>query len=122
MHVHPRIETLPPVEHFTYVMLWHICDHEGRLLDNLREIDAFVHHGRSLSCASELERLAELGLIQRYTAATGHRLIQIIDHARWFKISPSKFVRSKYPPPQGYSPPDHEETVHGKRPSTETEQ
>lgn len=107
---HPVIAALPVAAHFTYVMLWHLADHEGRLPDNLRTIDAVVHHHRpNDTCREELQVLATAGAIIRYTAPDGTQLIQIADFGRWFTVGDSKFVASLYPPPPNYTPPEHKE-------------
>lgn len=80
--------------------LWGLADREGRLKEELIKIKGEVLPNDPVDVAAGLERLADVGLITRYTTPTGQRLIAINcwpDHARPYSDEPA----SKLPGPEG---------------------
>ncbi|MGV3709656.1 MAG: hypothetical protein ACO1Q7_12530 [Gemmatimonas sp.] len=86
----PRIRTIKPeywsdeklarmsmLARLTFPALWNMADDAGRLLDNVKQIDAFVFPFSDDTTGSALEELAAAGVIRRGVTVNGQHIIQI---------------------------------------------
>lgn len=99
-------EKLAPLDARTrlvFVGLWCMADDAGRLVDNLKMIDAFIFPATSESSARALAKLADLGRIVRGRSASGQQIIQLVN---WFhqKIDKPNW-HACLPEIEGFSPP-----------------
>ncbi len=91
-----KLAPLPVIDRFVFVALILLADDAGRLLDNVKLLDGQIFSESNDSCGPSLERLAELGIIVRYRAENGQRVIQIrtweqhqrVDHRSKFVLPP----------------------------------
>lgn len=72
-----KLAPLPVIDRLVFLGLISMADDAGRLVDNLKMIDAFIFPYSDDSARDSLETLAKLSRITRYKAANGQRLIQI---------------------------------------------
>ena len=109
----PRIRTIKPEmfqdeklaplaahHRFVFMGLVSMADDAGRLLDNVKFIDAFIFPLTDESSRDSLEILASLSRITRYVSPSGQPLIQIsnwLKHQKVYKPYPSTL-----PPPPGW--------------------
>lgn len=89
----PRIRTIKPeffqdeklapmsvIDRFVFMGLISMADDAGRLLDNVKIIDAFIFPDTDDSARESLMRLSRIARIRRGTTASGQKVIQI---ANW---------------------------------------
>lgn len=101
-----KLAPLAPIHRLVFVGLISQADDGGRLVDQVRLLDGLLFPMTEESCADSLEILAELGLITRYTAPSGQRLIQISGWTKHQKVDrPSKH---QLPPPPCDTPPSRD--------------
>lgn len=73
---------------FLFIALWSMADDFGRLIDNEKQIEAFVfpHEERSRDVREGLARLARLGRIKRGTAENGQHVIEVVNWTKHQKV------------------------------------
>lgn len=84
-----KLAPLSPLDRLVFLGLISMADDAGRLLDNVKVIDAFIFACSDDTSRNSLDTLARLARIVRYTSESGQRLIQIrnwtdhqkVDHA-----------------------------------------
>lgn len=72
-----KLAPLPPIDKWVFVCLVLMSDDAGRVLDNIKQIDAFAFPETEDSASASLRSLTELGIIRRGTAFNGQRVIQV---------------------------------------------
>lgn len=72
-----KLAPLAVIHRFVFKGLWSYADDAGRLVDSVKAIDGFLFPATADTCRESLEVLASLGVIVRYVAQSGQRLIQI---------------------------------------------
>lgn len=75
-------EKLAPLDATTrlvFLGLVGMADDAGRILDNVKIIDAFIFPETEESCRASLDTLATLGRIKRGLTASGQRVIQVVN-------------------------------------------
>lgn len=72
-----KLAPLPVLDRFVFLGLICLADDGGRVLDNLKVIDAFLFPESADTAANSLSKLAALGVIRRGIAANGQRVIEI---------------------------------------------
>src|SRR5690606_3718581 len=95
----PRIRTIKPeffqdeklapmtvIDRFVFLGLISMADDAGRLLDNVKVIDAFIFPCSDDSSATSLRKLHDLSRIVRYTSESGQKLIQIRNWSEHQKV------------------------------------
>jgi hypothetical protein len=102
----PRIRTIKPElwadeklarldikTRLAFLGLISMADDAGRLLDNVKVVDAFIFPLTTDSSADALDILARLGRILRYCSSSGQPLIQIVNWSRHQKVdNPCKYT------------------------------
>src|SRR5262245_30304404 len=81
-----KLAPLPPIDRFVFIGLWSMADDKGRLLDNLKSINATIFPETDDSASSSLQKLEQIGRIIRYRSENGQRVIQIVHFGRHQKI------------------------------------
>lgn len=84
-----KLSPLAPIDRLVFLGLISMADDAGRLLDNVKVIDAFIFPETDDTSRDSLDTLARLARIVRYVAPSGQKLIQIrnwsdhqkVDHA-----------------------------------------
>jgi hypothetical protein len=100
----PRIRTIKPefwtdekmapmnaVERLTFLGLISMADDMGRLLDNVKIIDAFVFPETDETCREALARLSRAGRIERGRTSSGQAVIQIVNWSKHQKVDRPSF-------------------------------
>lgn len=95
----PRIRTIKPefwsdeklgpltaIDRLTFLGLISMADDAGRLLDNVKIIDAFVFPETSETCRESLATLSRLGRIIRGKTSSGQAVIQISNWTKHQKV------------------------------------
>src|SRR5690606_17893428 len=92
-----KLAPLDPLTRLVFLGLISMADDAGRLLDNVKQIDAFIFPETDHSSREALEELRRLGRILRYQLPNGQRVIQITHWQRHQRVEkPGKNV---LPPP-----------------------
>lgn len=81
-----KLAPLPVIDRFVWLGLISMADDCGRLLDNLKVIDAFIFPESADSARESLAKLSGLGRIQRGMTASGQRVIQIVNWEKHQKV------------------------------------
>lgn len=68
-----------PLTRLVYMGLWSIADDMGRMVDSVKQIDAFLFAYTDDTCREALDELAANGRIKRGKTASGQQIIQIIN-------------------------------------------
>lgn len=89
-----KMAPLDVVTRFVFLGLISMADDAGRLLDNVKVIDAFVFPESSESCRESLATLAGIGRIVRGTTQSGQRVIQIANWTRHQRVDKPNFANS----------------------------
>ena len=94
-----KLAPLDPVTRLTFLGLISQADCAGRLVDNVKMIDAFVFPMTQHKTGDALKTLAELGRICRYKTCSGQACIQIVNWKRHQRIdNPGKIILPPAPP------------------------
>lgn len=102
-----KITQLPIVDRFVFIGLISMADDAGRLLDNVKVIDAFVFPTTDDSARDSLARLSRMSRIRRGTTASGQAVIQIVGWERHQRVDHPNMaaalppIETETPPPQG---------------------
>ncbi|MBK6455373.1 MAG: hypothetical protein IPF87_04760 [Gemmatimonadetes bacterium] len=101
-----KLAPLPVLTRFVFLGLISMADDCGRVLDNLKIIDAYIFPETSETSRGSLTDLSAMGRIQRGVTASGQRIIQIVNWTAHQKIEKPNF-RSALPPidPQDVAAP-----------------
>lgn len=75
-----KLGPLPPIDRLVFLGLISLADDCGRLLDNIKQIDAAIFPYTDDSARGSLARLTEMGRIVRGETSSGQRVIQV---ANW---------------------------------------
>lgn len=81
-----KLSGLPPIDRLVFLGLISMADDCGRLLDNLKRIDAFVFPNTDDSAREALARLSRMARIVRGTTSSGQPVIQIANWSRHQKV------------------------------------
>lgn len=81
-----KLAPLPPITRLVFLGLISMADDAGRLIDNLKAIDAFIFPESDDSARDSIAQLVELGRVVRYTSGSGQRLLQLVNWERHQKI------------------------------------
>lgn len=81
-----KLAPLDVVTRFVFLGLIAMADDAGRLLDNVRIVDAFVFPETDESSREALARLSGIGRIRRGTTASGQRIIEIVNWSRHQRV------------------------------------
>lgn len=82
-----KLAPLSPLDRLVFLGLVSLADDAGRLLDNVRVIDANLFPETSDSALEPLRRLSGIGRIRRGVTASGQRILEICNWNRHQKIS-----------------------------------
>lgn len=82
-----KLAPLDPLTRLVFLGLIGMADDCGRVLDNVKAIDAFIFPETNDSAAKALVTLASLGRIARGLTASGQRVIQIVKWEEHQKVS-----------------------------------
>jgi hypothetical protein len=94
-----KLAPLAPIDRLVFIGLISMADDAGRLVDNTKIIDGFLFLETDDSSRISLDRLSDLGRIQRYTSPSGQKLIQITNWSRHQVVdNPSSYT---LPGPRG---------------------
>jgi hypothetical protein len=74
-----KLAPLDPMTRLVFLGLVSMADDAGRVLDNVKIIDAFIFPETEESCRGAVATLAELGRIKRGVTASGQRVIQVVN-------------------------------------------
>lgn len=74
-----KLGPLSPLTRLVFLGLVSLADDAGRLLDNLKTIDAFIFPYTDDSAALAVQELTTLGRIERGVTASGQRVIQLVN-------------------------------------------
>jgi len=77
---------LSPIDRFVFLGLISMADDAGRLLDNVKVIDAFIFPVTNDTCRESLANLSRIARIERGTTASGQPVIQIVGWTRHQKV------------------------------------
>lgn len=81
-----KLAPLDPATRLVFLGLISMADDTGRLLDNLKKIDAFIYPFSEDSAAASLDTLTALGRLRRGWTENGQRVIEIVGFLRHQKI------------------------------------
>lgn len=81
-----KLSPCDPVTRLVFLGLVSLADDAGRLVDNLRLIDAQIFPNTDDSAHEPLMRLSGMGRIRRGKTASGQRIIEIVNWSRHQKI------------------------------------
>jgi hypothetical protein len=122
-----KVAPLPAVDRLVFLGLIGMADDAGRVLDNVKVIDAFIFAFRPESSAKSVSRLAALGRIERGLTASGQSVIQItnwpthqrVDHPNMLAALPP-IVGPKHPIPEAVAKPSRtaRDSIYDLRPTT----
>lgn len=88
-----KLSPLSPTDRLVFLGLISMADDAGRLLDNVKIIDAFIFPETSDTSRDSLDTLASLSRIIRYVAPSGQKLIQARNWSDHQKVDhPNKYV------------------------------
>lgn len=73
-----KLAPLSPIDRLVFLGVISMADDAGRLLDNERQINAFVFPETDDTAGPSLVTLTELGRLRRGTTASGQRVIQVV--------------------------------------------
>ena len=86
-----KLAPLDPLDRLVFLGLISQADCAGRIIDNMKMIDAFIFPRTDHTASPSLETLESLGRICRYRTTNGQDCIQIINWSRHQKIdNPAK--------------------------------
>jgi hypothetical protein len=74
-----KLAPLDPTTRLTFLGLISMADDTGRLVDNVKQIDAFLYPETDDTARQALETLAQLGRIRRGVTDSGQRVIQLVN-------------------------------------------
>jgi hypothetical protein len=74
-----KLAPLDPVTRLVFLGLISLADDAGRLLDNVKTIDAFIFPFTDDTARPALDTLAHMGRIRRGTTASGQPVIQLVN-------------------------------------------
>lgn len=81
-----KLAPCDPMTRLVFLGLIGMADDAGRLLDNLKVIDAFIFPETPDSARAAIEALAAMGRIRRGTTGSGQRVIEIVNWAAHQKV------------------------------------
>lgn len=81
-----KLAPLDPVTRLVFLGLIAMADDAGRVLDNVRVVDAFVFPETDDSAREALATLSRIGRIERGKTASGQKVIQIVNWGRHQKV------------------------------------
>lgn len=113
-----KLAPLDPIHRFVFIGLISMADDGGRMLDNVKIIDAYIFPETEDTCRQSLDVLADLGRIKRGMTASGQRVIQVVNWSHQ-RIDRPNFAGA-LPPIDGDTPqlPVGANTKSAERPST----
>lgn len=82
-----KLAPLPPLDRLVFLGLISLADDAGRVLDNVRVIDAQLFPETPDSSLEPLRRLSGIGRIRRGITSSGQRIVEICNWKRHQKIS-----------------------------------
>lgn len=74
-----KLGPLEPIDRLVFLGLISLADDAGRLMDNVKVVDAFVFPYTDDTSAPSLEKLAQLGRIERGHTNSGQAIIQLVN-------------------------------------------
>ena len=75
-----KLAPCSPITRLVFLGLISMADDAGRVVDNVKVIDAFVFPETSETCRGSIDELSAMGRIRRGKTASGQRIIEI---ANW---------------------------------------
>lgn len=81
-----KLAPLSPIERLTFLGLISMADDAGRLVDNLKQIDAFVFGETEDTCRDALATLSRIGRVIRGKTKSGQKVIQIANWSKHQKV------------------------------------
>lgn len=92
-----KMAPLPVLTRFVFLGLISMADDCGRVLDNVKIIDAYIFPETSETSRGSLAELSAMGRLQRGVTASGQRIIQIVNWSAHQKIEKPN-LRGALPP------------------------
>lgn len=79
-----KLAPLPPIDRLVFLGLIGMADDAGRVVDTIRAIDGFIFPETEDSARESIDKLVDLGRIDRGVTASGQRILQIVnwDHQK----------------------------------------
>lgn len=87
MWVDEKLSVLEPIHRLVFPALISMADDYGRLVDSVKQVDAFLFSRTNDSAAVSLNLLHFLGLIERGQTASGQDVIQIVNWEKHQKVN-----------------------------------
>lgn len=81
-----KLAPLSPITRLAFLGLISMADDAGRVLDNVKVVDAFVFPNTTDSVAKSLTLLSQIGVIERGKSASGQSVIQIVGWGKHQKV------------------------------------
>lgn len=81
-----KLAPLPEIDRLVFLGLISMADDCGRLLDNVKVIDAFIFAESSRTSRESLATLSRIGRIERGKTASGQRVIQIVNWTKHQRV------------------------------------
>lgn len=98
-----KLAPQPAITRLVYMGLWSMADDAGRIVDSVKQIDAFLFPETEDSSRESLDTLTELKRIVRGRTASGQPVIQIVNWHHQKIDHPN--MKAALPPITGYKPP-----------------
>jgi len=81
-----KLAPLPEIDRLVFLGLISMADDCGRLLDNVKVIDAFIFAESSRTSRESLATLSRIGRVERGKTASGQRVIQIVNWTKHQRV------------------------------------
>jgi hypothetical protein len=86
-----KVAPLDPISRLVFLGLISMADDCGRLVDNLKQIDAFIFPETNDTSREALENLARISRVKRGNTPSGQKIIQIVNWETHQKIDHPNF-------------------------------
>lgn len=103
-----KLSGLPALDRLVFLGLISMADDAGRVLDNLKRIDAFIFPNTDDSARESVAMLAALGRLRRGVTASGQPVIEVVGWSKHQKIDRPN-LRAALPPIHGEPAPAFDE-------------
>lgn len=92
-----KMAPLPVITRFVFMGLISMADDAGRVIDNVKIIDAFIFPETSETSRGSLDDLSAMKRIRRGVTSSGQRIIEIVNWNRHQKIEKANLARALPP-------------------------
>lgn len=110
-----KMACLDSTTRLVFLALISLSDDAGRLVDNVKTLDGIIFPETDDTCADALDTLARMSRVDRYRAASGQRIIQLVNWTKHQKVDkPGKYVLPGPPPQHQENQDDTESSRHSR--------